>query len=82
MAKRFIPVEQEWSSLHKGQKPLPRLVAWYVLIRDAEDFRRETGWGLASIWERIYNDDYESARRRMDELIVERREHEATRPPT
>lgn len=38
-------------------------VQWYLLIREMEEFRGRTGWGLASTWGYVHAGDLESARR-------------------
>jgi hypothetical protein len=43
-------------------------VLWWKLINEAEELRARTGWGLASVWGHIHREDYEKARRTLDEL--------------
>lgn len=51
----------EWD----GVRPLD----WYHLMRQAEAFRDETRWGLASVWAYINRRDYDGARRELDRAI-------------
>lgn len=66
--KKFVPVENELALLN--QKPC-RAVEWYLLVRDAEAYRKRTGMGLATVWGCIAKDEYAQARRRMDVLLLE-----------
>jgi hypothetical protein len=70
MAATFVPVEQEQMA---GWGRLSPQVQWYVLIRDMEAYRRETGWGLAATWGLVHEGNYEAARTRMNFLLEERR---------
>jgi len=46
-------------------------VKWYLLISEMEAFKRETGWGLAACWSHVNKNEYELARKRMDDLLGE-----------
>jgi hypothetical protein len=66
--KRFLPIEREMVALGV---PLPRPVEWYVLIRDLEEFRERTGWGLAATWGLVHRRQYEKARAHFDEFVAQ-----------
>lgn len=55
MFKTFVPIEQELRD-----PPLP--VRWYVLIREMEAWRANTGMGLAHTWSFVHQGDYDAAR--------------------
>jgi hypothetical protein len=62
---QFIPIEREVS---------PEFIeahwalAWYVLIKEMEEFRQQTGWDLALTWAYVHRQDYTKARRSFEEL--------------
>lgn len=43
-----------------------RAVLWYQLIKEMEEFRQQTGWGLAHTWGLVHKDRYDEARRAFD----------------
>lgn len=65
--RAFIPIEVE---IGDAELPASELVRWYVLIRDAEDVRRVTGMGLASVWRWIHQCNYAAARAEMDRVLA------------
>ncbi len=45
---------------------MSRPVEWYVLIREMEEFREATGYGLATVWRFVHWGNYEEARSLFD----------------
>lgn len=43
-------------------KTEPSMYDWYLLMKEAEEVREKTGWGLASTWGLINRRDYEGAK--------------------
>ena len=68
MTTNFRPIEAglEHKNLNEESK---QRIRWYVLIRDAEQFRKQSGWGLARVWGNIHQGNYATARKELDEVI-------------
>lgn len=54
-------------------------VRWYELIKRMEEFREETGMGLANVWGLVHNENYDGARALFEEIADQvrrgRRDH-------
>jgi hypothetical protein len=48
---------------------LSRPVQWYQLIKEMEEFREQTGWGLAETWGFVHRGDYDAARASFDRVV-------------
>lgn len=65
MTRTFVPVEQDMRGLGVRSRP----VQWYVLIREMEKVRQETGMGLGAIWAHVHNEDFDNARASFERFV-------------
>lgn len=68
MPCNFRPIEAGLENKNLSEESKQR-IRWYALIRDAEQFREKSGWGLAPIWGNIHRGNYSAARQELDEVI-------------